>query len=56
MAIWSEIRRRILTGELSLRQACEAYHLNFRTVRKIARSSEPPAYSQSRPRDKPVLG
>lgn len=56
MALWSEIRRRILCGELSLRQACSTYDLNFRTIQKIARSAEPAAYSQSRPRDKPVLG
>ena len=56
MAIWSEIRRRILCGELSLRQASDAYQLNFRTVQKIARSAEPAPYSQSPPRPKPVLG
>ena len=56
MALWSEIRRRIMARELSLRQASDVYHLNFRTVQKIARSTEPPAYSQSRPRPKPVLG
>jgi transposase len=55
MAIWSEIRRRILCGELSLRQASDEYHLNFRTVQKIARSAEPAPYSQTRPRAKPVL-
>ena len=36
MELWSEIRRRVLTGEISLRQACSEYRLNFRTVRKIA--------------------
>jgi transposase len=56
MVLWSEIRRRILAGELSLRQACSAYHLNFRTIQKIVRSAEPAAYSQTRPRAKPVLG
>ena len=31
---WSDIRRRLLTGELSLRQAAAESGLNFRTVRK----------------------
>jgi hypothetical protein len=35
MPLWSEIRRRVLAGEFSLRQACSEYGLNFRTVRKI---------------------
>jgi transposase len=56
MELWSEIRRRIIAGDLSLREACSSYHLNFRTVQKIARSTEPVAYSQTRPRAKPVLG
>jgi transposase len=56
MDLWAEIRRRILTGELSLRQACSAYRLNFRTVKRIVAHSEPIAYQQSRPRAKPVLG
>src|SRR3954471_13202057 len=56
MALWSEIRRRLIAGELSLREASSTYHLNSRTVQKIARSAEPVAYSQTRPRAKPVLG
>jgi transposase len=56
MDLWAEIRRRIRTGELSLRQACSTYHLNFRTIKKIARSDEPVAYATKQPRDKPVLG
>jgi len=44
MELWSEIRRRVLTGELSLRQACSEYGLNFRTVRKIVHHSEPPPF------------
>jgi helix-turn-helix, Psq domain len=42
MQLWSEIRRRVVTGEISLRQACSEYGLNFRTVRKIVRHPEPP--------------
>ena len=55
MELWSEIRRRVLVGELSMRQACSEYHLNFRTVRKVVRHAEPPLRAgQSRAR--PVLG
>ena len=56
MELWSEIRRRVVTGELSLRQACSEYGLNFRTVRKIVRHSEPPPFHAPPPRAKPVLG
>jgi hypothetical protein len=30
MELWSEIRRRVLAGEISMRQACAEYQLNFR--------------------------
>jgi transposase len=55
MQTWAEIRRRVLSGELSLRQAARAYRLNFRTVHKIVHHQEPPAFRQGRPRPKPVL-
>ncbi|TWT66958.1 transposase [Posidoniimonas polymericola] len=32
MELWTEVRRRVLTGELSRRQAAEEYDLNYRTV------------------------
>ena len=56
MQLWSEIRRRVLAGEISLRQACSEYGLNFRTVRKIVRHAEPPPFRAPPPRRKPVLG
>jgi transposase len=56
MQIWAEIRRRVLSGELSLRQAARAYRLNFRTVHKIVRQPQPPAFHQASPRPKPILG
>jgi transposase len=56
MDLWTEIRRRIVTGELSMRQACSEYGLNFRTVQKIVRQSEPAACQAAQPRARPVLG
>lgn len=56
MDTWAEIRRRVASGELSLRQAARTYHLNFRTVLKIVQQHDPPAYQSTRPRTKPVLG
>jgi transposase len=55
MQIWAEIRRRVLSGELSLRQAAHDYRLNFRTVQKIVHHHQPPTFHQDRPRPKPVL-
>src|SRR6516162_6833958 len=56
MELWSQIRRRIRTGEISMRQACIEYHLNFRTVRKIVRQPEPTPFHTPLPRARPVLG
>jgi transposase len=55
MERWSEIRRRVLTGELSMRQASSEYGLNFRTVHKIVHHPEPPSFQPPRGRAKPVL-
>src|SRR5437867_1193857 len=56
MEIWTEIRRRVLSGELSMRQACSEYRLNFRTVQKIVGNAEPLPRRVERPRSKPILG
>jgi transposase len=56
MELWSEVRRRVLTGELSRRQACQQYKLHWDTLQKILRHEEPPGYRQKQPREKPVLG
>ncbi len=56
MELWSEIRRRVLAGQISMRQACAEYHLNFRTVRKVVRHAEPPSLRAPQSRAKPVLG
>jgi transposase len=56
MELWTEIRRRVLTGELSKRQASAAYGINYRTVCKIVDQSEPPPFQAAQPRARPVLG
>ena len=52
---WSEIRRRVLTQEISKRQACQEYGIHWDTVKKIEANVEPPGYRRSSPRAKPVL-
>jgi transposase len=56
MQLWSEIRRRLRSGELSLRQACREYRLNFRTVRKVLRQPQPAPAHRPLTRPQPVLG
>ncbi len=56
MEQWSEVRRRVLTGELSKRQARKEYGLHWDTLEKILQHEEPPGYRQTKPRAKPVLG
>jgi transposase len=50
MEQWSEIRRRVLTGEISKREACSEYGIHWKTLEKMLRWEEPPGYRQSRPR------
>ena len=50
MEQWSEVRRRVLTGELSKRQACKEYGLHWDTLEKILQHEEPPGYRQKKPR------
>lgn len=56
MEFWSEVRRRVLTGELSKRAARLEYHLHWDTLAKILKNEEPPGYQQRKEREKPVLG
>jgi transposase len=56
MEKWTEIRCRVLSGELSMRQACSQYGVNFRTVQKIVAHAEPPPYRTRQPRERPTLG
>jgi transposase len=55
MELWAEVRRRVLTGELSRRQAAKEYHLNYRTVEKIVGHVEPPGYRGGKPRKRPRM-
>ena len=34
---WTRIRRDVLAGEISRRQAVKKYNLNFRTIQKVLR-------------------
>ena len=45
MEFWTEVRRRVLTGELSKRVACREYELSWHTLVKILAHEEPPATS-----------
>ena len=56
MELWSEVRRRVLTGELTKRAARQEYHLHWDTLQKILENEEPPGYRQRKEREKPVLG
>ncbi len=55
MLLWTEIRRRVLTEQLSKRQACQEYGLHWHTLTKILEHSEPPGYRQAQPRRKRKL-
>ena len=56
MEFWSEVRRRVLTGELSKREACKVYDLHWDTLKKIlshegaARLSEAAGAGKAGPR------
>jgi transposase len=55
MEQWTEIRRRVLTGELSKRAACREYRLSWHTLAKMLEHDEPPGYRLKQPRKKPTL-
>ena len=49
MEFWSEIRRRVLTGEISKREACKQYEIHWITLKKILAHEEPPGYRRVQP-------
>ena len=55
MEFWKEVRRQVLTSELSRRAACRKYGLGWHTLKKILAHAEPPGYRQSQPRPKRKL-
>src|SRR5262245_54512481 len=56
METWAEVRRRVLAGEISKREACRQYRLHWDTLTKILEFEEPPGYRRRQPRAKPTLG
>jgi transposase len=56
MEQWAEIRRRVLTGEITKREACREYGLHWQTLKKILAADEPPPFRPKVPRAKPRLG
>lgn len=55
METWTEIRRRVLTGEMSKRQACREYGIHWQTLAKILRQTEPAPFRLRQPRRRPQL-
>ena len=55
MELWTEVRRRVLTGQLSQRAACREYALGRWTLKKILAHDQPPGYRQKQPKPKPKL-
>lgn len=49
MEQWAEIRRRVLTGEISQREAIRQYQIHWLTLKKILAHEEPPGYRRSKP-------
>jgi len=49
MEFWKEVRRQVLTNELSKRGACKKYGLGWHTLTKILAHDEPPGYRQAQP-------
>ena len=54
MEFWSEIRRRVLTGEISKREACQEYEIHWKTLVKILTHEEPPGYRRTHPRRRTI--
>jgi len=56
MDTWTNIRRDVLVDQMSRREACRKYNLNFRTIQKILKDPEPPDRPNEYARDKPKTG
>ena len=55
MELWAEIRRRVLTREISKRAACRIYEIHWATLKKVLAHEEPPGYRRSQPRRRPTI-
>ena len=55
MEQWTEIRRRVLTGEMSKREACRQYEIHWQTLKKILTHEEPPGYRRAKPPRRPKI-
>jgi len=55
MEFWAEVRRQVLTKELSQRAAMKKYGLGWHTLKKILAHPEPPGYRQKKKRRKRKL-
>jgi hypothetical protein len=55
MEKWVEIRRDVLSGEISKREACKKYGLQWRTLERVLKHEEPVGYQKTEPRKKPKL-
>ncbi len=55
MELWTEVRRRVLNGEISRRQACVQYELHWQTLQKILGHVEPPGYRCATSRSRPKM-
>src|SRR3972149_5790684 len=55
MEFWTDVRRQVLTNELSRRAACRKYGLGWHTLKKILAPADPPGSRQTQPRPKRKL-
>jgi transposase len=55
MEVWAIVRRRVLTGEISKRQACREYELSWHLLEKILSHEQPPGYRKQLPRSRPKM-
>ena len=55
MELWTEIRRQVLTGQMSRREACRRHGLHWQTLKKILTHDEPPGYRRTKPPRRPKI-
>ena len=52
---WAEIRRRVLTHEISRREACRIDNIHWATLKKILAHEDPPGYRRRQSARRPIL-